>query len=347
MKSNTALNILLLFAVIYVLKEASFIILPFVIALFLWALIWLLDTAFDNLFLQRLGLPRFTASFSRLFSIVTIIGIFYCVVVVIKGNITGVMHAFGGYQANLGEIISNMGAKMGVDIPARLGEISKGLDMKSISGSVLQGFASFLSSITLIIIYLIFLLWEEKSMIRKLPLLLKNSKTKVGEVKALINKTLAKIKIYLSIKAFDSLLTGLLAYAVMSWVGLDFAEFWAILLFLFNFIPTIGAITASVLPMSLALLQFKGELAPLLTVTIGIGLIQVSIGYILEPKLMGKSINLSPLVQIFSLVIWGYIWGIVGMFLCIPIMMILSIVLYNIPSTRGIAVLLSEDGESI
>ncbi|MDR2099027.1 MAG: AI-2E family transporter [Rickettsiales bacterium] len=346
MKSNTALNMLLVFASIYVLKAGSFIIMPFVVALFMWALIWLLDTAFDSLFLERLRLPRFTAHLSRLFSIVTIIGIFYFALVVIKDNITGVMNSFGAYQSNLDEIIAGAGRRLNIDLSGRADELIRGLDMKHLTGQVLQGFASFLSSTTLIVIYLIFLLWEEKSLGRKLPLLLTDGK-KVREVRGLISKTLAKIKIYLSIKTLDSLIICALCYAVMSWVGLDFAEFWAILLFLFNFIPTIGSIAASALPMALALLQFNGSLVPFLVVTIGITAVQLLVGYILEPKLMGRSINLSPIVQILSLVAWGYIWGIMGMFLCIPIMMILSIILYNIPSTRKIAIMMSEDGTSI
>ena len=81
-------------------------------------------------------------------------------------------------------------------------------------------------------------------------------------------------------------------------------------------------------------------------VSIGIITIQLLIGNIVDPKIMGKRLNLSPLVLILSLVIWGSIWGVVGMFLCVPIMIIITIVLLQIPSTKKFAMLLTQDGET-
>ena len=143
---------------------------------------------------------------------------------------------------------------------------------------------------------------------------------------------------------FTSLLTGILAFIIMKSVNLDFATFWAILIFLLNFIPTIGSIVSSAFPILFAVLQFNCDILPISIVTIGIIAIQLLIGNIIDPKIMGKRLNLSPLVLILSLVIWGSIWGVVGMFLCVPIMIILTIILLQFPSTKKFAMLLTEDG---
>jgi len=131
---------------------------------------------------------------------------------------------------------------------------------------------------------------------------------------------------------------------VLHFVGVDFASFWAVLIFLLNFIPTIGSIIATAFPSVLTLVQFD-TLGPfVITITI-LSAIQFCIGSLVEPKLMGNRLNLSPIVILLSLGLWGSIWGIPGMFLCVPITVILMIVCSYFPDTRPIAVLLSGNGK--
>lgn len=120
-------------------------------------------------------------------------------------------------------------------------------------------------------------------------------------------------------------------------------DFWALLIFVLNFIPNIGSIVATILPSLLALVQFD-SLTPFLIVLFGIGTIQFVIGNILEPNLMGHRLNISPLVIVLSLVLWGYLWGVPGLFLGVPMMVILIIVLYHFEDTRWV-VMLSRDGK--
>ena len=141
-------------------------------------------------------------------------------------------------------------------------------------------------------------------------------------------------------------MTGVLSYLVLVTVGVDFAALWGMLIFLLNFIPTIGSILAVIPPILLSLVQFKG-LTPFFIVMSSLISIQIIIGNILEPRLAGKSLNLSPLVILLSLVLWGKIWGIVGMFLCVPITVILNIVLANFESTKSIAIMLSANGKIV
>jgi predicted PurR-regulated permease PerM len=123
----------------------------------------------------------------------------------------------------------------------------------------------------------------------------------------------------------------------------DFAGVWGLLIFLLNFIPTVGSIIATIFPALIALAQSDGYTLFLL-VLFGIGALQVCIGNILEPRLMGSSFNLSPIIILLNLALWGYIWGIIGMFLCVPFLIIVTIILSHFPQTRPIAVILSSDG---
>jgi len=118
---------------------------------------------------------------------------------------------------------------------------------------------------------------------------------------------------------------------------------WGLLIFLLNFIPTVGSIIATIFPAMIALAQSDGY-SLFLLVLIGIGVLQIAIGNILEPRLMGSSFNLSPIVILLNLGLWGYIWGIPGMFLCVPFLIILTIILSHFPQTRSIAIILSSDG---
>ncbi|WP_419590064.1 AI-2E family transporter [Thiolapillus sp.] len=140
-----------------------------------------------------------------------------------------------------------------------------------------------------------------------------------------------------------SALTGIVSYIILLWVGVDYVPFWALLIFMLNYIPTIGSMVAVLLPTTLALVQFD-TFGPFVTLLVSLGTVQVLIGNVLEPRLMGSSLNLSPLVVILALSLWGQMWGVTGMFLSVPITVISMIVLANFPQTRAIAVAMSENG---
>jgi AI-2 transport protein TqsA len=129
-------------------------------------------------------------------------------------------------------------------------------------------------------------------------------------------------------------------------VGLEFAETWALLTVFFNFIPNIGSIIATLVITAAAFIQFEAW-EPILIVFGGVGVIQFMIGNVIEPSVMGRSLRLSSFVVILSLTFWGAIWGIVGMFLAVPIMVMIMIVCSHVPSLRVVAILLSREGEPV
>jgi len=149
---------------------------------------------------------------------------------------------------------------------------------------------------------------------------------------------------YISVKTYVSFLTGVGSWLVMAFFGIEFAVFWAILIFVLNYIPYVGSIIAVLFPVALALFQF-GNFGVMGTLFIALTGIQVLVGYIIEPIVMGNSLDISAFVVLASLSLFGTIWGIVGMIIAIPIVIILIIVMSHFEGTRPIAVLLTGNGE--
>ena len=192
-------------------------------------------------------------------------------------------------------------------------------------------------------IYVIFLLIEQRSLESKLDALFQDNERRI-KIHEILSEIQKDIETYIAIKTLLSFVTGVLSYLILIYIGVDYSEFWAFLIFLLNYIPTIGSLIATIFPALLALIQFE-SVTSFLIVFISIAFIQFLIGNILEPRLMGRSLNLSALVVLLSLSLWGSIWGVVGMFLCVPITVILMIVFSNFEKTRPIAVMLSSNGK--
>ena len=148
---------------------------------------------------------------------------------------------------------------------------------------------------------------------------------------------------YLALKTIISFLTGFLSYFALIFIGIDAPLFWAFLIFLMNYIPTVGSLIATVFPAVFAMLQF-GELMPGVWVLIIVGVIQLIVGNFIDPKVTGNTLNVSPLVVIVGLAFWGAIWGIIGMILSVPITVMLIVIFSEFKSTQAIAILLTKNG---
>jgi len=162
-------------------------------------------------------------------------------------------------------------------------------------------------------------------------------------VQKTIKRVNTSISKYITLKSLVSLITGICSYVALYFLGVDSPVFWAFLIFLLNFIPTIGSLIATLFPSIIAVLQ-TGNFELFFWVLIIVGAIQILVGNVIEPKVMGNNLNVSTLVVFISLSFWGTIWGISGMVLSVPITVILIILLSQFDSTRNIAILLSEKG---
>ena len=150
----------------------------------------------------------------------------------------------------------------------------------------------------------------------------------------------AKVRKYIILKFTTSALTGLLVWIALLIFGLHYSVMFGVLTFLLNFIPTLGSIIATLLPIPIALIQFENPIK-ILWLAIVIGVIQMIIGNGIEPKIFGKNLDLHPVTVVIALVFWGLIWGIAGMFLAVPITAVLKIILDRIEGTRALAELMA------
>ncbi|HYT94535.1 MAG TPA: AI-2E family transporter, partial [Gemmataceae bacterium] len=157
---------------------------------------------------------------------------------------------------------------------------------------------------------------------------------------AVVDRITASIEQYIAVMAYVSLLAGVLVTIALWLFGVPYALFWGILTFALNFIPYLGSLIATVLPVVLTLVDSQ-SLGMTLAVLIVLVVIQNGIGYLIQPRLAGNRLDLSPLVIILSLAFWGTIWGIAGMILAVPLVVVIKTILQHIPQTKPIATLLS------
>jgi predicted PurR-regulated permease PerM len=213
----------------------------------------------------------------------------------------------------------------------------QGLILSSLS-SVSEKAISVISMASLIYIFVLFLLLERQSLIPKLKIAAPRGKgMRIAVLFERVNRQISK---YLMLKALISIATGILFYLACLATGLDFAIMWGVLAFILNFIPSIGSIIITIMTIIMALLQFFPNWANIIYVAVLMISIQTVLGNILDPRIQGVQLNLSPFVILVSLSLWGYIWGIAGMFLAVPITSVLQIVCTNVQSLKPVAVMI-------
>jgi predicted PurR-regulated permease PerM len=315
------------------------LLLPFVLGLVLWYMIDALADAFEQPRIGRLRLPR---PIALLAAVCVMGGLLWVVGRTIGRNISAVAAAAPNYERRL-QILVNEGARLiGVEQAPTLSELFDRISLADTLSSLATAAASVVSVAGIVVIYAGFLFVEQVRFRRKLAIILGKSGHQ-PRVLAVLDRIDRDIRLYIRIKTTLAVATAAFAYTVMASVGVDFAAFWAVMVFFFYYIPTVGSILAIAAPAVLALVQFD-HLTPFLIVLLVFGTIQIVTANVIEPTIMGRTLNLSPLVVIVSLVVWGTIWGVVGMFLCVPIMVVALIVLAQFETTRPLAVLLSADG---
>jgi predicted PurR-regulated permease PerM len=201
-------------------------------------------------------------------------------------------------------------------------------------GGVLKNLAAVLSNLFMIMLTMIFMLFEAASVPTKVRAAIGTGRFDVENMRHAV----IQVQRYLGLKTLTSLATGLLIGLWTAILGLDFAVVWGLLGFLLNYIPNIGSIVAAIPAVLLGLVQ--GGIGYAILVAIGYVVVNVGIGNFTEPWLMGRTLGLSTLVVFLSLVFWGWMWGSVGMLLSVPLTMIIKILLENTDDLKWMAVML-------
>jgi AI-2 transport protein TqsA len=336
---RAALWAIVVAATMYLLVAGRGLLLPFVLGIVLWYMIDALADAFEHPRFGGLRLPR---PFALAAAVCIMGGLLWVVGRTIGRNVSAVIAAAPNYERRLQILINEAARLVSLEQTPTIGELFDRISLADTLSSIATAAASVVSVAGIVVIYAGFLFVEQVRFRRKLAIVLRS----VGDqerVHAVLDQIDHDIRVYIRIKTTLAVITSALAYSVMASVGVDFAAFWAVMVFFFYYIPTVGSILAIVAPAILTLVQFD-HLTPFLIVLLVFGTIQVVTANVVEPAIMGSTLNLSPLVVIISLMVWGTIWGVVGMFLCVPITVVSLIVLAQFETTRPIAVLLSSDG---
>ncbi len=330
----------LLLSVVVLLVYGAGVLVPLAVALLLWFFINALAKGYQRFWSRWLGPLR---GLSLVLALLTMLAASLFAMSVVITNVTAIGASSADFANSLNLLLNQVAAYTGLKHEELLKGIANQVGLGQLLASIVSAMTNFASQFGVVFIYVIFLLVEQQFFDIKLNAIVRNEARR-EQVRALLDRMGRDIQSYILIMTFVSTLTAILSYGVMVAVGLEHAAFWAFLIFILNFIPTIGSIIGTALPSLYGLLQF-GDFKPFLILLAAIGVIQFLIGNVLQPRLSAKTLNLSQFVVILSLFVWGAMWGIVGMFLAVPITAILMIVFANFPSTRVLAAVLSESGD--
>jgi len=312
------------------MRAASNILVPFLLATFI-AIISLPPLAW----MRKRGLPT---PLAVILIVGAIVAAFVLITMMLGNSLNRFIGALPAYERQLRQLtidialwLERYGAAVSIDQVQEY--LNLGTAMK-MAANTLLGLSGVFTNLFLILLTVVFILLEAAGFTDKIRAATTDPESSLRQVSS-IRETVNR---YLAIKTLISLVTGLLIWLWCRILGLDYAELWGLLAFLLNFIPNIGSILAAVPAVLLAIVQLGPGRAA--AVAAGYLVINVAIGNITEPRIMGRGLGLSTLVVFLSLVFWGWVLGPVGMLLSAPLTMILRIVLENTEETKGLAVML-------
>jgi len=321
------LTLIALGAVLHILHS---LFLPLVIAILLSFVLTPLVTHFHK------RIPRVLAVF---LVIIILMVVLYAIGWFFYTSITSFISVIGYYQDRLNIIINEIVHRY--NLPPDI------LEVMELSGSLRSGiynfsisFVTFAGQLVIVLFFVVFMLLENPLSERKVRMAFptRSVQTRLGTIIKKINSQIAR---YLSVKLGISVATGILVSVSLYFIGLDFYLMWGFLAILFNFIPNIGSTFIMIATILMSFIQFYPEWNPILATLITMPLIQMILGNFLDPKLQGNQLDLSPVIILISLVFWGWIWGITGMFLAVPLTETIKIICANIEILKPISVLMS------
>lgn len=314
------------------IRFAADIVVPFILALFISVV---LNPVVQ--WLERLRVPRVLA-ISLLISLIILVAVL--LLATLGTSLNELARTLPQYRSSLVVPLQNLEPwlqRFGIEISVN--ELVKYIDPNAAMTfvtSLLTQLTNAMSSIFLLLLTVVFMLFE----VPQLPAKLKQMMVRPVEGMAAIQRAIDSVSHYLVLKTAISVVTGLVAWAMLAALDVRFAFIWGLLAFALNYIPNIGSVLAAIPPI-LQVLVFGG-LYDALVVLAGYLAINMVFGNILEPRIMGRGLGLSTLVVFLSLIFWGWLLGPVGMLLSVPLTIVVKIGLENTEGGQSIAVLLSD-----
>ncbi|MEY4783786.1 MAG: hypothetical protein RIR41_1721 [Pseudomonadota bacterium] len=361
-----------------VLHQGARILAPFAMAVF----VWLVMEGFARAI--RRPFPNLPGWLAYLFAVIIVVMSIVIFIGVIRGAVEEFVTKSADYERHINDIIEQVYTQLNLlapaDAAAAAGPVaapgeaipavpipnpeaamsaqpptvaqllsSNATSIAQIAGNVAS---SLVGDMVLVFIYVAFLIVSAGAFSKQLDEIFKRPKdrTRARLIGQEIRHTMEQ---YLWVQTALSIVSTLLTYVTLLIIGLDNALFWAFVIFVLNFIPTVGSIIATILPTLFAVVQPlsawpdwmpNDSLLCAVIVFLGVSVWQFLIGNFVAPRMQADSLNLSPLVVLLSLAVWGALWGPAGMFLSAPLTVMVMIVLGQVPGARWIAVLLSANG---
>lgn len=278
----------------------------------------------------------------------TIVLLLFMLAVLVLGGVMvstagQVMERLPEYEKNvtalLNAVLSMFGAR-DFDLGRLWQDAMQRIPLQQVAGMALGSISAAAGLISMVVVYAIFLMGERGAFARKISVALPGEKgERAGQIVSQIN---AAISDYLAVKTLANVILGFISYAVLWAFGIDFALFWAILIALLNYIPYVGSLLGVVFPVILSMAQF-GSVQTTLLITALLTAAQVWVGNGLEPRMIGRKVNMSPFVVLVTLALWSSVWGVAGAILAVPLTSIIAIIMASFAATRPLAILLAED----
>jgi AI-2 transport protein TqsA len=283
-----------------------------------------------------------------IFLLIFIFIVFYFLGVLIYSSVSSFIDKFPSYSGQIESMVKSLFDQLKIpiaDFNKYLDQIdwTKSIDTSSVTSIIsttFGSFAAFIGNLLLVMIFLMFMLAGRTALTGRVNKAFEENRA--DKIKFIVNSIEDQVQHYLLIKSFISFVTGVISAIILFIAGSDFVIFSALLIFVLNFIPNFGSIIATLFPLLIAVLKFGFSIKVLL-IAAGLMVTQFLIGNAVEPKITGKSLNLSPIVILISLIFWGYVWGIVGMMLAVPLTSAIKIVFENIPVLKPISSLISAE----
>ncbi|ADN76767.1 protein of unknown function UPF0118 [Ferrimonas balearica DSM 9799] len=317
------------------IKSASAIVVPFLLALFIAIICSPLVRG-----LMRLKLPRSVAIFAVM-AFVILAGTW--IATLVGSSINDFTRQLPEYRAQLTEafgVVLEKANQFNISTDQLKEQFDPGRLM-SVATNIVSSLGGLMTNMLLIVLTVVFMLFESAGLNRKLHYALDDPQMRLKQ----IDRFLESVNRYLAIKTVVSLGTGIICGLGLYLIGVDYFLLWGLVAFLFNYIPNIGSIIAAIPPVALALIQLGvGPAAGVAGLYVAVNMVM---GNLVEPRMMGRSLGLSTLVVFLSLIFWGWLLGSVGMLLSVPLTMIVKIALESSQGGRWAAVLLEGDPQVV
>ena len=339
--NSVFLGIIAILGSVAALKLASSVMMPIFFSLLLS---FTLSPVVDGL--TRVKVPR---GISIVLAILILCGIGYLVGLFLLSSLQSFIEEWPKYYARFESILQQISGALNtnfqMDLPENpMSEIDLTATFIGSIDTLSANFMSFFKGLVIVILSTIFLLLDSPYLQNTIAKAFPRHTGK--RIVIIMRHTIRQIGRYLSVKFLVSALTGVLVWFFLLIIGMDFALIWGVMAFILNFIPNIGSFILMVVTILMGFIQFFPLPGRIIAVAFSMIGVQLVVGNFLDPRIQGRRLNLSPVIIIFSLFLWGWIWGPVGMFIAVPITAVIKIVCQNIPVLKPLSIMM-ENGRKV